>query len=149
SRGGLVTVELLARVHGRAFWKSGRMDVIAAAAEIVVCVPGVGGSQNCDLGLGRCRSDDPGKGKSPAGWRLRPQIIQPRSIRRHNRRRRRKAALVPAYARLSEIAVGQGLAICLRTVLVHPADHPDELLLPPISPQRDLILFHGMNPVLG
>src|SRR5204863_3403668 len=58
-------------------------------------------------------------------------------------------ALVPAHALLREIAVGQSLAICLRTVLVHPADHPHELLLPSIAPQSDLILLHGVNPVFG
>src|SRR5262245_20629664 len=123
------------------------MDVIAAPAEIVVRIPGVGGSQNGDFRLGRRGRHDPREGKGLAGWCPYPQIVQSRPLRRDNGRWRREAALVPAHARLREIAVREGLTIRLRTVLVDPADHPDEFLLPTVSPESHLILHDGVDPV--
>src|SRR5262249_23403327 len=124
-----VSVEFLARVHGGEFRKPAGMDVIAAAADVVVRVPRSGGSQNRDLRLGRRGGHHPRKGKRLAGGCSCPQIIQSRSVRRYNGWRRRKPTLVPAHSGLREIAIGQCLSIGIRTVLIHPANHSDELLL--------------------
>ena len=54
-----VAIEFLPRIHEGEFRKSGRMDIVAAAAVVVIRVPRIGRGQNRDLLLRARRSDDP------------------------------------------------------------------------------------------
>ena len=128
------------------------VDVVAAAAEVVVGVPGDVRGQHRDPRRGPCRGDDPGEGELVASGRPGVEVVQPGALGGLDvlvEMRVGVAVLVPLDAGLGVVAVGRDLHRRPGPVLVEPAEAADELLLQPVAPQAELVRLDGVDAELG
>src|SRR5262245_17630210 len=105
------------------------MNVIAAASETVVRVPGDVRGQHRDLRSRLAWRDNPGKGKEPSRFALGVKVIQSRALRRGDEllvMRARVAKLVPSHTCLRVVTFRRDLHGRSRAVLVEPADRPHQ-----------------------
>ncbi len=147
-----VALQFLACVDGRRRWKGVGVDVVAAAAEVVVGVPGDVRGEHGHRGLRRGRSDDPREGERAAGASAGVEVVQTGRRRRLDELpvvRTAVADLVPGHAGLRVIAVGSDLHDGARAVFIVPAQAPHPLLAPAVAPQLQPIRFDRVDAELG
>src|SRR5262249_12696486 len=141
-----------ARIHDRHLRQPVGVDVVAAAAEVVVGVPGDVAGDDGDGGAGRGRRDDPGEGELQPRRRGGGEIVEAAARRGGDVLLVRGADVadaVPGDAGLRVVAVGRDLHGGAGAVLVVPAESADELLVPAVAPQGELVLLDGVDAELA
>ena len=145
-----VALQLQAGVDGRRRRQAVGVDVVAAAAEVVVGVPGDVRGQHRH----RRRAAAPAR-RSRGTRTARPRRVRGVEVVQARLRsgaatyclmvRAGVAELVPLDAGLRVVAVGRDLHRGPRAVLVEPAEAADELLLPAVAPQLELVRLDGVD----
>ena len=147
-----VALQLQARVYRRGGREFVGVDVVAAAAVVVVGIPVYIGRQNCDFGLRGGRCHDPGKGKEAARLGAGVQVVQPRARRCFHVLLVSRAGIalgIPFDAALGIVSIRRDLHSCPRSVLVVPADGPDEFFFPAVAPQLQFVCLYRVHAEFG
>src|SRR5262245_58551034 len=137
-----IELELQAGIGRRCRRQLVRMNVVAAAAKVVVSVPGDVGGQDGNRCSWLLRRHDPGEREESAGFAAGMEVVKSGSVRRRDELLvvgAGVAEFVPHYAGLRIVAVRCARRRRPWAMLREPAQRSDELLLPSVEPQVDLV----------